>query len=127
MTTAGNNMATASPSYAQLQPASGSSGAGVIHVSQAAMNRSLLSGSSLSSGSPLQTLLNLTLPFGTDVNVSTPELGMSPLYGVSPGEDRQGVRGFLRGQAGEVNTPRIDTGNKGGDDDHPPDDGDEGQ
>ena len=146
VTTAGNNMATASPSYAQLQPASGSSGAGVIHVGQAAINRSRHSGSSLSSGSPLHALLNIPLPFGTDVNVATPEQGMSPyLRDVSLGEDQQAVHALLRaqgddvntprigtgrllrGQADDVNTPSIGTGNTGGDDGDPPDDGNEGQ
>ena len=53
---------------------------------------------------------------------------MLPFYAdVSPGEDQQGVRGLLRGQAGDVNVLHTDTGDKGGDDRHRPDEGNEGQ
>ena len=147
VTTAGNIMATPSPSYTQLLPASGSTGAGIIQMAQSAINRSRHSGSSISSGSPsLQSLLNMALPYGTDVNIPTPEHAMSPLLcDVSVGEEQQAVHGLLRaqgdevntprigrsrllqGQADDVHTPRIGKGNTGGDDGDPPDDGNEGQ
>ena len=69
----------------------------------------------------------MNLPYGTDCNIKTPEIRLSPFNEVSPSDDQQGLRGFLGTQAGDVNLTHTDTGDKGGDDRHRPDEGNEGQ